>query len=120
MNRFRVRFGIMQCILALLLLLGAPNSDFGAGNTAAAAVAPAADAIVLASQPPNVVYKHETASGICIVKRNDDHNPGAIGTATAEEVDPPRWVHSRKPDPPPLHLWRHRVLAAPPTGPPSA
>jgi hypothetical protein len=120
MNSFRIRFGIMQCLLALLLLLDAPHPDFGLRNTAAVAAGATSDAVVLASQPPETVFKHETANSLCIVKRNDDHGPKAIGPAAPGIVGPPRLVVASQPAPPLLHVPRHRVLAAPPTGPPSA
>jgi hypothetical protein len=120
MNRLRIRFGILQCVLALLLMLDAPNPDFDLRGPASVAAASASDLAVLSAQPPEAVYKSETGNGAGIFKRKDDHGPQPGASASAGTIEPPRLELARSAAPPALHVRRHRVLASPPTGPPSA
>jgi hypothetical protein len=120
MNPFRYRFGIMQCLLALLLLLDAPYPGLEARGPVQVSTSIGSAAVVLTAQPPETVYKHETARSIGVIKRGEDPSPKAVGISPSSGVTPPPFSFARALAPPALNVRRHRVLASPPTGPPFA
>ncbi len=115
----RFVFGIMQCVLALLLLVGGPSQSHPSYGSTILVLATGADLVVSNAQTHRGAIKREAEQNLGL-KRNHWPTPKALVPAQSEATAPTSFVEAGHCTRPALHVGLHRPCAAPPTGPPSS
>jgi hypothetical protein len=115
----RFVFGIMQCVLALLLLVGGPSQTHPSYGSTILVLAASADLVVSDAQPHKGAIKREAEQNLGL-KRTHWPSPKALVPAQSEGPAPTSFVEAGHCTPSALHVSLHRPCAAPPTGPPSS
>ncbi len=115
----RFIFGIMQCVLALLLLAGGPNQSHPSHGATIQFSLAGADLAISDAQPHKGAIKREAEQHLGI-KRDHWPTPKALTQAQPKASERASIVEARYCIRPPLDVERHRPCASPPTGPPSS
>lgn len=119
MTHPRFIFGIMQCVLALLLLVGGPNQAHPSSGATLLRPADGAGPVLADAHPHKGALKREAEQNLT-AKRG--HWPGPKGVVPARPekgAEPTGFVEAAFCIPPAPDGRRRRICASPPTGPPS-